>query len=72
MSKKPRTLKPILKREQAYIIQMIAELEQILSELDPFSDEYYTLNNDRVMLEQTALYLERRLQGSIPPEYLKD
>jgi hypothetical protein len=65
------TLSEILKEELDSVIAMTASLQLLKDQMDPLSKEYYVVQNDHVMLLQTAYYLTRRLQGSIPPYYLE-
>ena len=64
------SIEEILREEQTAVIQMAAQIKRLLESLDPYSKEYYLLQNDLVMLTQTAVYLERRCTGTIPPDYL--
>lgn len=60
----------VLEQELDAVMEMAAQVGVLKSTLDPLSKEYYALQNDYVMLEQTAYYLTRRLKGSIPPYYI--
>lgn len=60
----------ILAEEQSAIIDMAARIQILQKTLDPYSQEYFLLQNDLVMLTQTAIYLQRRLDDTLPPDYL--
>lgn len=60
----------ILEEEQRAVIHMVARIELLQKTLDPYCEEYFLLQNDRVMLTQTAIYLQRRLDDTLPPPYL--
>ena len=64
------TIEEILLEEQTAIIEMAARIRILQKTLDPFSKEYNLLQNDGVMLEQAAIYLQRRLDQTVPPDYL--
>ena len=64
-------MEEILRNEQAAVIEMAARTKIMLRDLDPYSPEYYLLQNDSVMFTQTAIYLQRRLDNTLPPDYMK-
>jgi hypothetical protein len=71
MTMREMSIEEIFQEELESIVEMAAQIRLAQKTLDPFSKEYFLLQNDGVMLEQTAVYLQRRITGTIPPEYMR-
>lgn len=72
MTMREMSIEEIFQEELEAIVEMAARIRVLQKTLDPFSKEYFLLQNDAVMLEQAAIYLQRRITGTIPPEYMRD
>lgn len=66
------TLDQLFQEELDAVLDMLDALVQIQTDSDPFSEHYYSVTNEIVKLEQTALYLADRLADRVPCSHLRE
>ena len=66
------TLEELFTEELEAIVDMLEALVEIRDDYDTMDPNYYSVQNEIVKLEQTALYLADRLSDRVPCSWLKD
>lgn len=66
------TIEQLFTEELRAITEMLDALVDIRdNECDPLDPDYYEIQNTIVRYEQTALYLQDRLNDRVPPKQLR-
>ena len=60
------SLHQLFAEELSAVNQMLDAVAFVVGELSPLDPEYTELHNERIMLEQTRLYLIARIEDRIP------
>lgn len=60
------TIEQLFAEELSAVNEMLDAVAWLLDELSPEQPEYTELHNERIMLEQTRLYLLARLEDRVP------